>query len=198
MGHKGRRKFQRPLGVRRYRKMFVLATEGTKTEPLYFIMFNNDDTVVHVKHLMGNKQNSPMHVLKRMHDYLKDNHLKDGDEAWLIVDRDLWPEDQLMQLHDWSQTNSRYGLAVSNPKFEYWLLLHFEDGKGIVNSKQCTKRLERHLPHFEKGHVEVDKLQSGINDATKRARRKDTPPCVDWPRTTGTTVYRLVEKLKKA
>jgi hypothetical protein len=195
MGHKRRRKFKRLLGVRRYRKMFVLATEGAKTEPLYFNMFNNDNTVIHVKCLKGNRQNSPGQVLKRMNDYLKTNRLKSKDEAWLIVDRDQWLEDQLIQLHEWSQTNSRHGLAVSNPKFEYWLLLHFEDGTGITSSRQCTDRLKRYLPHFEKSHVETDKLRPGIHEATRRARLKDAPPCTDWPRITGTTVYRLVEKL---
>lgn len=195
MRHKKRRKFKRSLGARRYRKMFILATEGAKTEPLYFNMFNNGNTVIHVKCLKGNKQNSPEHVLKRMNDYLKGNRLESGDEAWLIVDRDQWREGQLNQLHEWSQANIRYGFAVSNPKFEYWLLLHFEDGTGINSSRQCTEHLKRHLPHFEKGHVEVNKLWPGIHDATKRARLKDTPPCVDWPKITGTTVYRLVEKL---
>jgi hypothetical protein len=195
MKHKGRRKFKRPLGLRRYRKIFVVATEGAKTEPLYFNMFNNDNTVIHVKCLKGAKQNSPGQVLKLMKDYLQANRLKDGDEAWLIVDQDQWPEDQLIQLHEWSQTNSCYGLAVSNPKFEYWLLLHFEDGTGITNSRQCTDRLKRYLPHFEKSHVEEDKLRTRIHDAIRRAKLKDRPPCTDWPRNTGTTVYRLVEKL---
>jgi hypothetical protein len=72
-------------------------------------------------------------------------------------------------------------LAVSNPKFEYWLLLHFEDGTRIGNSRQCTEYLKRYLPHFEKGHVEVNKLRPGVHDATRRAKLKDTPPCVDWP-----------------
>jgi len=115
MRHKGRRKFKRSLGVRRYRKMFILATEGAKTEPLYFNIFNDGNTVVHVKCLKGNKQNSPEYVLKRMNDYLKVNRLESGDEAWLIVDRDQWLENQLIQLHEWSQTNDRHGLAVSNP-----------------------------------------------------------------------------------
>ena len=75
MRHKKRRKFKRSLGARRYRKMFILATEGAKTEPLYFNMFNNGNTVIHVKCLKGNKQNSPEHVLKRMNDYLKGNRL---------------------------------------------------------------------------------------------------------------------------
>jgi len=30
-----RRKSQRPLGERRYRKLFVIAAEGVKTEPQY-------------------------------------------------------------------------------------------------------------------------------------------------------------------
>ena len=58
-------------------------------------------------------------------------------------------------------------------------------------------RLKSYLPHFEKGHVEVNKLQPGIHDATRRADLKDKPRCLDWPRTTGTTVYRLVKKLIK-
>ena len=31
-----RRNFRRPLGERRYRKLFIVATEGVKTEPQYF------------------------------------------------------------------------------------------------------------------------------------------------------------------
>ena len=34
--------FQRPFGERRYRKLFVIATEGVKTEPQYFAAFNID------------------------------------------------------------------------------------------------------------------------------------------------------------
>lgn len=35
-----RRKFQRPLGERRYKKLFLIAAEGIKTEPIYFGLFN--------------------------------------------------------------------------------------------------------------------------------------------------------------
>ncbi len=39
-------------------------------------------------------------------------------------------------------------------------------------------------------------MNLGIADAIKRAKRKDNPPCEKWPQNTGTTVYRLVEKIK--
>ena len=35
---RNRRKLDRPLGERRFRKMFVIATEGSKTEPQYFYL----------------------------------------------------------------------------------------------------------------------------------------------------------------
>ena len=195
MPRRNRRGFRRPLGIRRYRRMFVLATEGARTEPLYFLIFNSRDTAVHMKHLKGRSQNAPVQVLRRMKDYLHDNRLVDEDEAWLVVDRDQWREDQLLQLHTWCQTDPQYGLAVSNPEFEYWLLLHFEDGTGIENSRQCTERLKRHLPHYSKAHLEAEKLQPRIGEAIERAKQRDNPPCIDWPRNTGTTVCRLVEKL---
>jgi hypothetical protein len=31
-----RRSLKRSMGVRRYKKLFIIATEGAKTEPLYF------------------------------------------------------------------------------------------------------------------------------------------------------------------
>jgi len=66
--------------------------------------------------------------------------LRASDRAWIVVDADSWPEDQLLELHGWSTEDSRYGLAVSNPKFEFWLLLHFEDGNGAATSARALLR----------------------------------------------------------
>jgi len=188
-----RRSFKRPRGQRRYKRMFILSTEGTVTEPQYFSMFNNDTTVLHVK-VLKNKGSSPIKVLKELEIYLKENELRPGDEAWLVVDRDKWTEIQLNILHNWSIKKDQYGLAVSNPKFEYWLLLHFEDGNGIRSSRDCSDKLKRRLPNYDKG-IQPEKLHSHINDAIRRAESRDIPACTDWPHNTGTTVYRLVKAL---
>lgn len=190
-----RRSFQRPLGVRRYRTLFVIATEGDQTEPQYFGMFNTAETFVHVECLRSRHESTPAQVLARMKIYIQDKGLKPGDEAWLVVDKDQWSEEQLAELHQWSTAKDSYGLAVSNPKFEYWLLLHFEDGDGISSPQDCMRRLSRHLPAYDKGRLAVARISPGIASAVERARRKDTPACLDWPRAVGTTVYRLVEKL---
>ncbi len=69
---------------------------------------------------------------------IKKESLKSSDEAWLIADRDQWDENQLNQLYAWSTIQKNFGFALSNPKFEYWLLLHFEDASGIATSRECS------------------------------------------------------------
>lgn len=191
-----RRRFKRSLGKRPYRKLFIIAVEGVKTEPQYFKVFKDQQSVILVKCLKGNHRTSPPQVLRRIKDYLKKEALKKFDEAWLVVDKDQWTDEQLMQLLDWSKGAENYGFALSNPKFEYWLLLHFEDGTGIANSRECTARLRRYLPGYDKGINSLKFTRDRIDDAVRRAKRRDTPPCADWPRTIGgTTVYRLIENI---
>ncbi len=191
-----RRKFQRLLGERRYRKLFVIAAEGIKTEPIYFGIFTDETSIVRVTCLKGKSDSSPPQVLKRMMEHLDDERLKSSDEAWLVVDKDQWTEGQLTELHQWSLQQKNYGFALSNPKFEYWLLLHFEDGSGITSSRNCTDRLKRWIPDYDKG-IDTRKIsREQIDEAVRRARMRDIPPCADWPRVVGqTTVYRLIERI---
>ncbi|MBN1905586.1 MAG: RloB domain-containing protein [Deltaproteobacteria bacterium] len=190
-----KRIFKRPKAALHYRKLFLIATEGARTEPIYFGIFNSLQTTIHIKLLPAIKhKSSPLHTLRRAKKFVDEKGLKKEDEVWLVIDRDQWDEEQLEEVFLGCGV-SHYNLSVSNPQFEYWLLLHFEDGKGVSGSKDCTQRLKRHLPQFEKGHLEVHKIQPGIQDAIDRAEAKDTPPCEDWPRTNGSTVYRLVKKL---
>lgn len=191
-----RRKFQRPPGKRRYKKLFLIATEGGKTEPDYFRILDNINFIVRVSCLKGRHKSAPPYVLKRMAEYIKSEELRPSDEAWLVVDKDSWTNEQLKQLHQWSLQQDNYGFALSNPKFEYWLLLHFEDGAEIHSSRDCTTRLRCWIPDYDKG-VDARKISpSQIHDAIDRAKKRDNPPCTDWPKNPGqTTVYHLVENI---
>ena len=191
-----RRKLNRQLGKRPYRKLFVIATEGTKTEPQYFALFNNRHSFVKVDCVKGKPHSAPHRVLGRMKDRLEQEDLLPSDEAWLVVDKDEWTDGQLAQLHAWSQEADNYGFALSNPKFEYWLLLHFEPGTGIRSSRECSDRLKRHLPNYDKSIDTRKFTPDRIKEAIDRAKARDNPPCEDWPRALGsTTVYKLVEKI---
>jgi len=175
-----------------YRRLYVISPEGSKTEPRYFAFFSS--TKCTVKVLPNRHKPDPLHVLRYAEEYVNQNILRPDDEIWLVIDRDTWPEEKLATVHSACQEKG-FGLALSNPCFEYWLLLHFEDGNRAGTTSNCRRKLKRHLPDYNKNHVENRKLQEGINQAIERARRQDVPPCTDWPRKAGTTVYRLVEKL---
>lgn len=131
-----------------------------------------------------------------MNTFLKSQHLGKNDEAWLVIDTDAWEQAHILELYEWSKASKNRGIAVSNPKFEYWLLLHFEEGVGIASTRDCSTRLLRHLRDYEKMINMRDFTPGRIKDAARRASDRDTPPCPDWPRHIGnTTVYRLVRKL---
>ena len=185
-----RRRFERPLGKRPYARLFVIATEGAKTEPQYFSLFNGLSVTVQVDCLKGNNRSSPADVLKRMERRLESECLRKSDEAWLVVDKDQWTDDQLRILRDWAASRRNYGLAISNPKFEYWLLLHFEDGNGVPTSRVCSERLKQHLPNYAKGVMPGQLTRTMIQEAVDRAKRREM-----HGEAIGSTVYMLVERI---
>lgn len=178
-------------------KLFIVSAEGSVTEPEYFKILNNLTSSARVRTLgTSSTKSSPEHLLNRIKNYLKYNTLEPNDEAWIVIDKDQWTIQQLSNLYRWSEKSSNYGLAVSNPNFEYWLLLHFEKGLKVKSIKSLHARLKRHLPNYHK-HLDSRKFTKiMIEDAIQRARERDTPPCLDWPREIGcTTVYKFVERV---
>lgn len=190
-----RARFRRPISRRRYRKRFVIATEGIKTEPSYFAIFE-DNSVIHVHCVRRTRGSSPAQVLRDMERYLERQQIAKTDEAWLVVDKDQWTDAQLAELHQWSKGADNRGFALSNPRFEYWLLLHFEAGAGMSSSRECSRRLRRHLPNYDMGVDRRKFTRDKIVKAVERAKARDSPPCRDWPREQWrTTVYRLVGRM---
>jgi hypothetical protein len=91
---------------------------------------------------------------------------------------------------------------VSNPCFEFWLLLHFEyHVQPILNGDAACKLLGRHIRNYRKGFncfdEVIDKTDTGIEHARRIFRERyqfDNPhPCDCHP---STQVHELVESLK--
>ena len=159
-------------------------------------MFNDGKTTVRHARVLKHNSSDPISVLRSMRRFLESEERRNEDAAWLIVDKDRWTDGQLRSLHEWADSDSRYGLAVSNPMFECWLLLHFEDGHRVRSPRECITRLRHHLPDYDK-NLQPRTLREKVPDAMQRAERRDSPPCTDWPGKTGMTVYRLVRDLTR-
>ncbi len=106
-----RRSFKRLVPDKSYRKLFLIAVEGHKTESGYFEKLFRKD-IIKICCLKDKKHNSPLQVLGRLKKEIKGKSLRKNDEAWVVVDKEDWTEEQLAQLYQWSQQDDRYGFAL--------------------------------------------------------------------------------------
>lgn len=117
---------------------------------------------------------------------------KEFDEVWCVFDVDEFPG-----VADAVRLAAREGVfvAVSNPCFELWLLLHFERCTAHVpRYKSLVSKLEKHVGNYDKTELKFMQYQDGVDDAIRRARDLD-PTGEAFQRNPSTGVWRLVERI---
>lgn len=183
-----RRFYRRSQNTRPVKPLFVIACEGGKTEPDYFRQFGGSASSISIK-LLPCAGKSPSKLLGRMRQYIHKYPLASNAEAWIVLDRDQWPPDELDRVSTWARAKSQYGLALSNPKFEYWLLLHFEEGHRIGSAQECVNRLRKYLPQYRKSIGSWTPTRDQIQQAIRRAKLRDKFVDKGWPNQPGSTTY---------
>jgi len=175
-------------------RLFIIATEGRKTEKQYFAMFGNRRCQVQVITNEENKS-APAHILKRLKDFKKEFQLKADDELWLMIDVDRWGDKQLAIVSAQAEQN-KFQMAVSRPCFETWLYLHHDDlGHEHISSGDMKKKLADILGGYNSSKLNL-KVFKNVDAAISRAKALDISPDERWPTKTGTHVYKIVEKVK--
>lgn len=142
-----RNTFKRSNDPLEYRNIIHICTEGQETEKQYFkllfnIARNECDIQPPTIKIVPHKHNSPCRVLRAMRQYIKDNDINKKDELWIVIDRDEWDKDEIEKIKQWEKESSNYYFAISDPKFEYWLLLHFQDGNQVNDANHCDELLK--------------------------------------------------------
>jgi hypothetical protein len=173
---------------RALRPVFLLGCEGN-TECNYFKYLNQTlfRTIVFEFPGSRNHNSDPGSVLKALKQAIKNR--KDITGAWVIIDTDNRKPEEFNTLESWSQTNPTYGLAISNPCFELWLLLHVDD-KFPQTETAVKTALKKQFPNWKKPNCPPF-TEAMVNQAVVLAKRNDklTPP------NSNTTVYKLIEVL---
>jgi hypothetical protein len=208
--------------IRLPNRVFVIACEG-KTEETYFKAFDKPQYRIYVKSEniqveVLEKQDEkdtksfPTHVIALLEEY-QEYFGADNEELWLVIDRDKQnlSKRQLEEIiSKCGQKN--YNIALSNPCFELWLLLHVKDlatysteelnsikqnKKERAKSKKrfLEKELSKLLDGYKKEKIQPKKFLPSIDLAIKQAKslllKADLAAIDDF----GTTVYILVEKI---
>jgi hypothetical protein len=113
------------------------------------------------------------------------------DEVWCVVDTDEFDIDRAFGVADALGVS----LAVSNPCFELWLLLHFDDCRTAARSyRELRPMLIKQVPGYDKSRLDFAQYDAGVAAATTRAERLD-PTGRDHGRNPSTGVWKLVRQV---
>lgn len=157
-------------------------------------------------------------VLESVLKFVQDSKVvyeKEIDIVCLIVDRDKDSfisrknNNQYKYVVDKCKDNS-IDLYITNPCFEFWLYLHFDDGKNLENTKLLENKrnkktdetyieheLKKYLPNYKKNNLNFEDLKDRIENAISNANKY----CVEIEEIKtkcGTNIHRLLEKLRNA
>ncbi|HPI77316.1 MAG TPA: RloB family protein [bacterium] len=195
--YRKKRKFEKGIDSR-YASMIIIATEGQETEKYYFdvLKVKYRNSAVCVKVIPSEEgRSSPEHIIDNLNCFRNSNEFdSDRDEFWLMIDKDRWPIDKFKRVIQ-EAAQKGYNFAVSNPCFECWLYLHFENiDRDRISSREMEKMLKKAAGGYKKPNVEGHKYEERVIDAIKRAKAIDIDPAERWPNRVGTHVYKVVEK----
>lgn len=192
-------KFVRRAPTRKTNDVVYVITEGQNTEPSYLENIKSqlkNKLNAHIK-IESAKHSSISYLLKKAKTY----EPEEEDELWIVLDRDEGFHNALgyKELAEWEQESEQHHVALSNPRFEYWLLLHFEENPSPSDAKRESYLEEKgYIP----GYVKNGKKISGnflipldrVCLATKRAEASDFPT-PQHPGTIGSGMHPLMRSI---
>jgi hypothetical protein len=183
------------------RSRILIVCEGRATEPGYFSSLRHELRAP-IDIIINDESGVPKTVVERAVE-LKKEAEKDAkregdsnlryDEVWCVFDVDTHPNLSAAQ-----QQASANGIhvALSNPCFELWILLHFEDQRAEIGSKAARHACRKHLPGYDK-RVTYEELKDQYPTAVERALALEA-----WQKSRNnargnpsTRIYELTERL---
>ena len=184
--------------------MFIISSEGKETEPRYFKAFAFESNKWRIKIVEKRFGTDPVSVVNAAINYKNENELRKDDKIWVVIDTDFSPEDRQEKEKELTNAgnsckNNGFGYAVSNPCFEFWLLLHFEENPNISSTikeqDKCLQLLKKHYPDYDKSTFNPQKFTGKVKEAVENAQKLDNDRDETWPRNHGSTVYKMVNCL---
>ncbi len=157
------------------RKRILILCEGHSTEPGYFralrSAFRNRLVEVEIDDRRGVPKTLVEYATERKKEAVREAKSRRDpflayDEVWCVFDVDAHPN--LPDARQQARDNGIH-LAVSNPCFELWALLHFQHQTAYLEGESAQSRLRRHLPGYEKD-LPFDRLHPTYDQAVERAQ----------------------------
>lgn len=199
-------------------KIIVLAFEGNDTERIYFedfkssVKYNDELIFLHLLNRPKDDTNSaPNHVFKKLKKEAKDEfNFANNDELWMIIDTDRWKN--IPQIVNDCEIEGNMFVAVSNPCFEFWLLMHIKNIKEysenelklILENKKVTKsknyvdtKIVEILGSYNKTNPKPEQFFPTVEKAITQAKELNYLDEA-YPKQLGSHIYKLMEKILRS
>lgn len=196
-------------------KLFLLAYEGNETEPTYFEALRNDYRfnneiieIVSLRRDSNDTKSAPKYVFENLEKIKQEYDLGNSDELWMIIDRDRNGKN-IEKYSAKCKSEQNFHLALSNPCFEFWLLLHLKDtseftedelnlifeNRKVGRKKTYLKKLLSNiLDGYNEANLQPERFLQHIEVAIIRAKALNIET-EDYPKILGTDIYKLIEKI---
>ncbi|MDQ2731040.1 MAG: RloB family protein [Armatimonadota bacterium] len=140
------------------RPVVLIACEGTETEPIYFRAIFSELKLLRERLIFAPHQGPhPRSVVKaavQARGILRAaKEWNDQiDHAWAVIDCDEHRQQSRKRWNDAVETARQQNifLAVSNPSFELWYLLHYQDQSANLEREEARRLLKKYLPDYDK------------------------------------------------
>src|ERR1700722_17387798 len=113
-------------------RLFIIFSEGERTEPNYFKYFNEVVSRIKIEMVPHKGYNSPLGLLETAESLLLPPEglpkydLNPADEVWFVIDTDKWGQ-AVAELRARVLVRPNWFIAQSNPCFEVWQYYHFSN-----------------------------------------------------------------------
>lgn len=168
----------RLVGTRELNKTIWIVVEGEKTEKIYFNNFRKraDLAATEVKVINCKKGTSAIQIVREGLKLLEQEFPK-IDEVWCVFDKEEKKCERnfklAMELASQNiPSGKRLRCAVSNPCFEFWILLHVEKtDKPFCNCNEVFSYLRKRIPLYTKSNrPEIERICLDARKAVEHAR----------------------------
>ncbi len=158
----------RKVGSRAPRNIVLVVVEGD-TERNYFDHLKERDTNLRIVTIKPGPAD-PLHLIEACLNHMNywEINVEEGDIAICVFDVDENPPDRMVRA---MEVAMEHGILISltNPCFELWLALHFQDVRGPLSRKEAHSLLKGNYPRYTKT-CELGPLFALREEAIRRAR----------------------------
>ena len=205
MSHRRRRTLRRKAPFRNPKPKILIVSEGRLTEPDYFYaLARSCGALVSFEVIIERAAGVPLSVVEKAIRHLSGlgrmTNFSRHDTVWAVFDRDEHPHfDRAIG----EALTAGVKVAFSNPCFELWLVLHFQDWDRPMDRHSMQHELRRLLPSFDPSgskRADFSALSANVGLAVNRGRAMEQRRIEErTPRGNPvTTVFHLVEHMRQA